>query len=196
MKANRSTNKQHVDQLYIIYTINNIKSTSALTCYRRAEQIWKTIIWKVSIIMDHCYSAKTDNGPIASGPTSQQTRDSSNLTIWEGWSFLTWLVLCAATLMSTQSIEVTSSPHSLDTDRCLHHIVMSQPSTLNNSVLLTVEAVKRWSTVWSQLTEMTQVCLNCFFAIHCRVESLTESSLCKCSSPRSEGAMNIDRRFP
>ena len=38
MKVNRSTNKQHVDQLYIIYTINNIKSTSALTCYRRAEQ--------------------------------------------------------------------------------------------------------------------------------------------------------------
>ena len=46
MKANRSTNKQHIDQLYIIYTINNIKSTSALTCYRRAEQIWKTISWK------------------------------------------------------------------------------------------------------------------------------------------------------
>ena len=123
-------------------------------------------------------------------------RDSSNLTIWEGWSFLTWLALCAATLMSTQSIEVTSSPHSLDTNRCLHHIVMSQPSTLNNSVLLTVVAVKRWSTVWSQLTEMTQVCLNCFFAIHCRVESLTESSLCRCSSPGSEGAMNIDRRSP
>ena len=86
---------------------------------------------------------------------------------WEfhlgGRSFLTWLVLCAATLMSTQSIEATSSPHSSDTDWCLHHIVMSQPSTLNNSVLLTVVAVKRWSTVWSQLTEMTQVCLNCFF---------------------------------